>query len=111
MSCLICTDERQWVAPSGQRWTMMAELATAGCHCDLWEEEPGLLGVAVNPLVGIGQRGPAKTRFGILPRKPRPCPRHWLEPCRATSGRLSPAPPTWDIASGRPVRASLGGST
>ena len=56
-SCLICTDERQWVAPSGQRWTTMAELAADGCHCDIWEEEPGLLGVGVNPPVGIGQRG------------------------------------------------------
>ena len=71
VSCLICTDERQWVAPSGQRWTTMAELAAAGRHCDIWEEEPGLLGVGVNPPVGIGQRGPAKTRFGMLPRKPR----------------------------------------
>jgi glyoxylase-like metal-dependent hydrolase (beta-lactamase superfamily II) len=56
-SCLICADERQWVAPSGQRWTTMAELAGAGRHCDIWEEEPGLLGVGVNPPVGIGQRG------------------------------------------------------
>ena len=38
LSCLICTDERQWVAPSGQRWTTMAELAAAGRHCDIWEE-------------------------------------------------------------------------
>jgi hypothetical protein len=56
-SCVICTDERQWVAPSGQRWTTMAELAADGRRCDLWEEEPGLLGVGVNPPVGIGQRG------------------------------------------------------
>ena len=56
-SCLICTDERQWVAPSGQRWTTMAELAAAGRRCEIWAEEPGLLGVGVNPPVGIGQRG------------------------------------------------------
>jgi len=56
-SCVICTDERQWVPPSGQRWTTMAGLATDGRRCDIWEEEPGLLGVGVNPPVGIGQRG------------------------------------------------------
>ena len=28
--CLICTDERQWVSPGGQRWTTLADLATDG---------------------------------------------------------------------------------
>ena len=56
-SCLICTDERQWVSPDGQRWTTLAELATDGRRCDIGEVEPGLLGIGVTPPVGIGQRG------------------------------------------------------
>jgi hypothetical protein len=55
-SCVICADERQWVPPSGQRWTTAAELAADGRHCESWEEEPGLLGIGVTPPVGIGQR-------------------------------------------------------
>jgi hypothetical protein len=56
-SCVICADERQWVPPSGQRWTTQADLAGAGRrHCEVWEVEPGLLGVGVTPTVGIGQR-------------------------------------------------------
>lgn len=59
-SCLICTDERQWVPPSGQRWTTPGDLAADGGpngrHCEVWEEEPGLLGIGVTPAVGIGQR-------------------------------------------------------
>jgi glyoxylase-like metal-dependent hydrolase (beta-lactamase superfamily II) len=53
---VICSDERQWVPPSGQRWTTPAELA-GGRHCDIWAEEPGLFGLGVTPAVGIGQRG------------------------------------------------------
>ena len=56
-SCLICTDERQWVPPSGQRWTTMADLAAGGRRCGIWPEEPGLFGIGVDPPVGIGQRG------------------------------------------------------
>jgi glyoxylase-like metal-dependent hydrolase (beta-lactamase superfamily II) len=56
-SCLICTDERQWVPPSGQRWMTPTELAGDGRHCDIWTEEPGLFGLGVSPPVGIGQRG------------------------------------------------------
>ena len=56
-SCVICSDERQWVPPSGQRWTTPAELAGDGRHCEIWVEEPGLFGLGVTPAVGIGQRG------------------------------------------------------
>jgi Metallo-beta-lactamase superfamily len=56
-SCVICADERQWVPPSGQRWTTHEDLAGSGeRHCEVWEVEPGLLGVGVTPTVGIGQR-------------------------------------------------------
>lgn len=55
--CAVCADERQWVPPTGQRWTSLAALAAAGHHSDLRELEPGLLGVGVDPPVAIGQRG------------------------------------------------------
>jgi glyoxylase-like metal-dependent hydrolase (beta-lactamase superfamily II) len=63
-SCKICSDERQWVPPSGQRWTTHDELAAAPGpgdradkrHSEFWEVEPGLTGVRVTPDVGIGQR-------------------------------------------------------
>lgn len=53
--CLICEDERQYVPAGGQRWTTMTELAV-GHAVKLREEEPGLVGIAVEPAVGIGQR-------------------------------------------------------
>jgi hypothetical protein len=54
--CLICADERQWVPPSGQRWTTLAELAATGHRSDVREVEPGLLGIGADPPVAIGQR-------------------------------------------------------
>jgi hypothetical protein len=54
-SCPICEDERQYVPGSGQRWTTAAELARDH-RSELREEEPGLLGIAVEPAVAIGQR-------------------------------------------------------
>ena len=54
--CVICADERQWVPPSGQRWTTAEELAGAGHRSDVREVEPGLLGIGVDPPVAIGQR-------------------------------------------------------
>ncbi len=54
--CVICADERQWVAPSGQRWTTLDRLAADGHRSDVREIEPGLVGIGVEPPVGIGQR-------------------------------------------------------
>jgi glyoxylase-like metal-dependent hydrolase (beta-lactamase superfamily II) len=54
--CPICSDERQYVRPSGQRWTTLAELEAAGHRGSLTEIERGLLGVDIAPSVGIGQR-------------------------------------------------------
>src|ERR1700734_764662 len=55
--CLICADERQWVPSSGQRWTTLAGLATAG-HCgDVLGVQPRLLGVGGEPQGAIGHRG------------------------------------------------------
>ncbi len=55
--CVICEDERQWVPPSGQRWTTQAELAAAGHSSDIRQVAPDLLGIGANPPVAIGQRG------------------------------------------------------
>jgi len=53
--CPICLDERQYVGWGGQQWTTMAELATRH-RTELREEEPGLVGVGVEPSFAIGQR-------------------------------------------------------
>jgi glyoxylase-like metal-dependent hydrolase (beta-lactamase superfamily II) len=55
-TCAICSDERQYVRPEGQRWTTLAELAAEGHRGRLEEVEPGLTGIVVEPSVGIGQR-------------------------------------------------------
>lgn len=53
--CDICSDERQWVHPEGQRWATPEELS-AGHRTDIRDIEPGLIGIGVKPAVGIGQR-------------------------------------------------------
>jgi len=55
-SCAICSDERQWVPASGQRWTTLTELSTVGHVSDVREVEPGLTGIGADPPVAIGQR-------------------------------------------------------
>jgi glyoxylase-like metal-dependent hydrolase (beta-lactamase superfamily II) len=54
--CAICEDERQYVGPGGQRWATLAELKGEGYRVELRDEEPGLLGVGVEPRLCIGQR-------------------------------------------------------
>jgi glyoxylase-like metal-dependent hydrolase (beta-lactamase superfamily II) len=54
--CAICEDERQYVPAGGQVWTSLSELAEAGYRTELREQEPGLLGIGVQPSFGIGQR-------------------------------------------------------
>jgi hypothetical protein len=54
--CTICADERQWVPADGQRWTTLTELAQSGRQVRMTEVEPGLLGLTVEPKVGIGQQ-------------------------------------------------------
>jgi hypothetical protein len=54
-ACAICSDERQYVGWGGQRWLTMPELG--GDHSVvLRDEEPGLVGVGVEPAFAIGQR-------------------------------------------------------
>jgi hypothetical protein len=55
-ACVICTDERQWVPATGQRWTTPGELRAAGHHGDVRQVEPGLVGIGVDPPFAIGQR-------------------------------------------------------
>src|SRR5579871_3596909 len=54
--CAVCADERQWVPASGQRWTTLAELAEAGHRTRIRQLEPDLLGIIVEPKVGIGRQ-------------------------------------------------------
>jgi hypothetical protein len=53
--CPICADERQWVPADGQHWTSLDELRAAGQHLTWTEREPGLISIATDPKVGIGQ--------------------------------------------------------
>jgi hypothetical protein len=52
--CPICTDERQYVPESGQRWTTLAELGAD--RTNALRDEHGLLGVGTEPRFAIGQR-------------------------------------------------------
>jgi hypothetical protein len=54
--CPICSDERQYVRPTGQRWTTLDDLGRDGRHGVVGEVEPGLKGIDIEPSVGIGQR-------------------------------------------------------
>lgn len=54
--CPICSDERQYVPPTGQQWTTLDALAAADHQGVVTEVEPGLFGIRVTPQVGIGQR-------------------------------------------------------
>ena len=54
-ACPICDDERQFVLPSGQRWTTLDALARRHFNC-YREYEPGLIGTGSVPPFGIGQR-------------------------------------------------------
>jgi hypothetical protein len=55
--CPLCQDERQWVPPGGQVWKSMGELADEGFRTEIGEVEPDLLGIGVQPHIGVGQRG------------------------------------------------------
>ena len=55
-TCAICADERQWVPAAGQAWTSLRELRETGHRVVFEELENGLLGLTVEPIVGIGQQ-------------------------------------------------------
>ena len=54
-ACPICEDERQFVLPSGQKWTTLDALKRRLFSC-YREYEPGLIGIGSTPPFGIGQR-------------------------------------------------------
>ena len=53
--CPICDEERQFVPPSGQKWTTLDALARRHFNC-YREHEPGLIGIGTVPQFAIGQR-------------------------------------------------------
>jgi hypothetical protein len=53
--CTICSDERQYVGPDGQRWTTLTELqSTHRNRLDV--EGPELISIGTDPKFAIGQR-------------------------------------------------------
>jgi hypothetical protein len=54
-SCPICEDERQFVNPHGQQWTTHARLKRTHRNA-VRTQGPGVIGIGVEPQVGIGQR-------------------------------------------------------
>jgi glyoxylase-like metal-dependent hydrolase (beta-lactamase superfamily II) len=54
-SCTICEDERQYVKATGQQWTTLERLRLTNRN-SLKLEEPGLIGVGIEPHFAIGQR-------------------------------------------------------
>lgn len=54
-ACAICTDERQYVLPTGPAWATGEALLADGHRVLLAEIEPGLWGLRADPKVGIGQ--------------------------------------------------------
>ena len=54
--CPICEDERQYVGWKGQQWTTLDELQKEGRRNEVEVLEEGLLQLATQPPVAIGQR-------------------------------------------------------
>ena len=55
-SCAVCSDDRQWVPETGQRWTTLAALRDDGTRIEVTQVEPDLWGLRSDPGVGIGQQ-------------------------------------------------------
>ncbi len=55
--CDICSDERQFVPATGQRWTTQAQMAAEGYRISVEELEGDLYALTVEPELAIGQRG------------------------------------------------------
>ncbi len=51
--CHICADDRQFIPPGGQRWTLLSDVRGGVTAAEL---EPGLFELTVDPQVGIGQK-------------------------------------------------------
>jgi hypothetical protein len=52
--CSICDEERQYVLPTGQQWTTLAQLRKS--HMATFRREAELIGIGTAPAFGIGQR-------------------------------------------------------
>jgi hypothetical protein len=52
--CTICEEERQYVLPTGQMWTTLAQLRKS--HMATVRREAELIGIGTSPAFGIGQR-------------------------------------------------------
>jgi len=56
-TCVICSDERQYVPAAGQSWTTHDALLAAGHRVHVEQLEPDLFAVRSEPEFAIGQRG------------------------------------------------------
>src|SRR6516165_1578407 len=54
-TCAVCQDERQYVKATGQQWTTLERLRLTNRN-SIKFEEPGLIGVGIEPHFAIGQR-------------------------------------------------------
>src|SRR5215470_7699523 len=54
-ACAICQDERQYVKATGQQWTTLERLRLTNRN-SIKFEEPGLIGIGIEPQFAIGQR-------------------------------------------------------
>lgn len=54
-ACAVCEDDRQYVKVTGQQWTTLDKLRLTHRN-SIRLEEPGLIGIGVEPHFGIGQR-------------------------------------------------------
>jgi glyoxylase-like metal-dependent hydrolase (beta-lactamase superfamily II) len=54
-ACAICQDERQYVKVTGQQWTTLETLRLTNRN-SIKLEEPGLIGIGIEPSFAIGQR-------------------------------------------------------
>jgi len=54
-ACPICDDERQYVKATGQQWTTLERLRLTNRN-SIKYEEPGLIGIGIEPPFAIGQR-------------------------------------------------------
>ncbi len=54
-ACAICQDERQYIKATGQQWTTLDKLRRTHRN-SIKLEEPGLIGIGIEPHFAIGQR-------------------------------------------------------
>lgn len=54
-ACAICQDDRQYVKATGQQWTTLQQLRLTNRN-SIKYEEPGLIGIGIDPPFAIGQR-------------------------------------------------------